>query len=193
MATTRAEPGSRRFGASELPTGEEADLPIAPLLEAQKEIIDTMARGTGLRETLSQITSLVERLAPPALCSILLLDKSRVLQILVNLIGNTKQAIVSAPGQSHHMTPQVDITNHADGRRLRIRVEDDGEGIPKENLTQLFVHGFTARKNGHGFGLHSCALAAKDMGGTITAHSDGPGKGAAFTLLLPFKPVAYMR
>jgi two-component system NtrC family sensor kinase len=52
-------------------------------------------------------------------------------------------------------------------------------------MARLFTHGFTTRKNGHGFGLHSCALAAKEMGGTITAHSDGPGKGATFTLELP--------
>jgi signal transduction histidine kinase len=72
---------------------------------------------------------------------------------------------------------------------LRIRVEDDGEGIAPENLTRLFAHGFTTRKTGHGFGLHSCALAAKEMGGTLTAASDGPGKGATFTLELPIQSV----
>jgi signal transduction histidine kinase len=56
-------------------------------------------------------------------------------------------------------------------------------------MGRLFVHGFTTRKKGHGFGLHSCALAAKEMGGAITAHSDGPGKGATFTLELPVNPV----
>jgi signal transduction histidine kinase len=70
---------------------------------------------------------------------------------------------------------------------IRVEVEDNGEGITPENLTRLFTHGFTTRKSGHGFGLHSCALAAKAMGATIRAHSDGSGKGARFTLDLPFK------
>src|SRR5436190_18321929 len=80
-------------------------------------------------------------------------------------------------------------TDHTDERRLRICVEDNGEGIAPENLARLFAHGFTTRKHGHGFGLHSCALAVKEMGGTLTAQSNGPGQGAAFTLELPIKPV----
>ena len=116
---------------------------------------------------------------------LLLLDKHRVLQILVNLIGNAKHATDGAPGRSHQIKLRMDIAEPAGGPRLTIRVEDDGEGIEPENLARLFGHGFTTRKNGHGFGLHSCALAAKEMAGTMTAHSDGPGKGAVFTLQLP--------
>jgi NO-binding membrane sensor protein with MHYT domain len=124
---------------------------------------------------------------------LLLLDKSRVLQILVNLISNAKQAMDGVRDRAHRMTLRVDVAGLADERRLRIRVEDNGEGIPPENLPQLFVHGFTTRKNGHGFGLHSCALTAKEMGGTLTANSDGPGKGATFTLELPTKPGGHIR
>ena len=111
------------------------------------------------------------------------LDKHLVLQVLVNLIGNAKQAM------SHQITLRVEVADLVDGRCLRICVEDDGEGIAPENLSRLFAHGFTTRKNGHGFGLHSCALAAKEMNGTLTARSDGPGKGAVFTLELPIKSV----
>jgi signal transduction histidine kinase len=119
---------------------------------------------------------------------LLMLDKHLVLQILVNLIGNAKRAMDGVPDRSHQIALRIQISEPADGSRLRIRVEDDGEGIAPENLARLFSHGFTTRKNGHGFGLHSCALAAKEMAGTITAHSDGPGKGAAFTLELPAIP-----
>lgn len=73
----------------------------------------------------------------------------------------------------------------AAGSSLRVSVKDEGEGIMEENLTRIFAHGFTTRKAGHGFGLHSCALAARQMGGALTALSDGPGKGATFTLVLP--------
>jgi len=64
-------------------------------------------------------------------------------------------------------------------------VSDNGMGIAAEHLTRVFAHGFTTRPDGHGFGLHSCVLAAQDMGGTLVAHSEGPGRGATFTLDLP--------
>jgi len=69
---------------------------------------------------------------------------------------------------------------------LRVAMRDNGVGIPAANLKQIFNHGFTTRKNGgHGFGLHSGALAAREMGGALTAASDGPGTGATFTLKIP--------
>lgn len=74
-----------------------------------------------------------------------------------------------------------------DDQHLRIEVADNGVGISQENLTKLFKHGFTTRKDGHGFGLHSGALAAKEMNGSLTAHSEGLGYGATFTLELPLK------
>ena len=120
---------------------------------------------------------------------LLMLDKSRVLQIMVNLIGNAKQAMDGVTDHAHLLTLRVEVADLSNERNLRIRVEDEGEGIAPENLARLFVHGFTTRKNGHGFGLHSCALAAKEMGGTLTAQSAGLGKGAAFTLDLPIKQV----
>jgi C4-dicarboxylate-specific signal transduction histidine kinase len=116
---------------------------------------------------------------------LLLLDKHLVLQILINLIGNAKQALAAVPERSHQITLQTELTEASEGYRLRIRVEDNGEGIMPENLKRLFTHGFTTRKNGHGFGLHSCALAAKEMNGNMRAHSDGPGQGAVFTLEIP--------
>jgi signal transduction histidine kinase len=78
------------------------------------------------------------------------------------------------------------VTNGGD--RVRIALIDNGIGIPAENLSRVFNHGFTTKKDGHGFGLHSSCLAAKEMQGTLTAHSDGTGKGATFTLELPCQP-----
>jgi PAS domain S-box-containing protein len=112
------------------------------------------------------------------------LDRARVLQILVNLISNAGHALENAPGEANRITLTVDAV---DGSNLRVSVRDEGEGISAQNLTRIFAHGFTTRKSGHGFGLHSCALAARQMGGTLTAHSDGPGRGATFTLELPIE------
>jgi PAS domain S-box-containing protein len=110
------------------------------------------------------------------------LDRAQVQQILVNLISNAKNAMENVASGLRRITLRVDMVG---GSSVRVCVKDEGEGIPQENLTRIFAHGFTTRKAGHGFGLHSCALAAKQMGGTLTAHSDGPGQGATFTLQLP--------
>jgi PAS domain S-box-containing protein len=112
-------------------------------------------------------------------------EKHKVLQILVNLIRNAKYACDDSKKKEKHLT--VRVSNGDD--RVRIAIIDNGVGIPAENITKIFNHGFTTRQTGHGFGLHSGALAAKEMGGTLLVHSDGPGKGATFTLELPLKPL----
>jgi two-component system, NtrC family, sensor kinase len=109
------------------------------------------------------------------------LEKHKILQILVNLVRNAKYACDESGREDKRLTLRV----ANDDGRVKISVIDNGVGIPSENLTRIFNHGFTTRKGGHGFGLHSGALAAKEMGGSLTVHSDGPGQGAAFTLELP--------
>jgi PAS domain S-box-containing protein len=110
-------------------------------------------------------------------------EKHKILQILVNLLRNAKHACQETDRADKRLTVRV---ANGDGR-IKISVSDNGIGIPPENLTRIFEHGFTTRKEGHGFGLHSSALAAKEMGGSLSAHSDGPGRGATFTLSLPLQ------
>ena len=111
-------------------------------------------------------------------------ERHKVLQILVNLIRNAKYACDESGRQDKRLTMQI---RPGDGR-VQIIAVDNGVGIPAENLTRIFNHGFTTRENGHGFGLHSGALAASELGGSLTVHSDGPGKGASFTLEIPLHP-----
>jgi two-component system, NtrC family, sensor kinase len=114
-------------------------------------------------------------------------DKHKVLQILINLIGNAKYALM----ESDQPAPQTILGVKANGgKHLYITVRDNGVGIAPENLIRIFSHGFTTRQNGHGFGLHSGFLAAKEMGGLLSVQSEGPGCGALFTLELPIKPGA---
>jgi len=109
-------------------------------------------------------------------------EKHKILQILVNLLRNAKYACQESDREDKRLTVRV-----ADGDgRVKISVSDNGVGIPPENLTRIFSHGFTTWKNGHGFGLHSGALAAKEMGGSLSVRSDGPGQGATFILELPY-------
>lgn len=110
-------------------------------------------------------------------------DRHKVLQILVNLLSNAKYALDEADGEK---SLTVCVAPESDGT-VKIEVRDTGVGIEPENLSRIFQHGFTTKKDGHGFGLHSGALAAKELGGTLSAHSDGPGRGAVFTLKLPIQ------
>jgi PAS domain S-box-containing protein len=108
-------------------------------------------------------------------------DKHRVLQILVNVIRNAKYACDEASGGAKRVTVRI----RAVGATVQIAVIDTGVGIARENLDRIFNHGFTTRSEGHGFGLHSAALAAKELGGSLAAESAGLGRGATFTLTLP--------
>ncbi|WP_137820632.1 DAHL domain-containing protein [Pseudomonas sp. 2FG] len=155
----------------------------APSMVEPLQISDLLEEALRLNTgalTLHRVTVVKEFAEVP----VLLLDKHRLLLILINLISNAKHAMAHLVERSRRMTLCVDVV---DKSNIRICVKDEGEGIAPDNLTRIFAHGFTTRKDGHGFGLHSCALAAMEMGGTLTAHSDGPGKGAAFTLELPCK------
>lgn len=114
------------------------------------------------------------------------LDKQKVLQILVNLIKNAREALCESTSQTHR---QIIIrTLRSSEHMLQIQVSDNGVGISPNNLTRIFSHGFTTKKTGHGFGLHSCANAAIEMGGSLSVHSDGIEKGATFTLEIPYVP-----
>jgi signal transduction histidine kinase len=114
-------------------------------------------------------------------------DKHALLQIVVNLLHNAKYACEA----SNRADKRVTVRAKAAGPdRVKVEVTDNGIGIPPENITRIFSQGFTTRKDGHGFGLHSGALAAKHLGGTLTVQSAGVGCGATFTLELPLHPPA---
>src|ERR1035437_458360 len=114
----------------------------------------------------------------PAVC----VDRHKVLQILINLLRNAKYALAARSEDDKRIVIRL---GQASPERVKITIGDNGIGIDPTHLTSIFNHGFTTKKDGHGFGLHSGANAAKEMGGTLTAHSDGLGKGAEFTLELP--------
>jgi PAS domain S-box-containing protein len=110
------------------------------------------------------------------------LDRHKVMQILVNLIRNARYALQESNGPDRKLRIRAEL---AEGRRLRITVADNGVGISAANLKHIFEYGFTTRKSGHGFGLHSCAVAAQEMDGTLSVASEGVGLGAVFTLEIP--------
>ncbi|MGE0643896.1 MAG: ATP-binding protein [Nitrospira sp.] len=111
-------------------------------------------------------------------------DRHQVLQVLVNLITNAKNAMVEHSGPTRCLTLRIGV--YSDRMPYsRFEVVDTGGGIKQENLSKLFAQGFTTRKAGHGLGLHSAAIVAKNLGGALHAQSAGEGQGATFTLDLP--------
>ncbi len=110
-----------------------------------------------------------------------MVDKHKVLQILINLISNAKHALDVLPESQRMLCVRLS----SEGAWARVQVVDNGIGIAPEFRERLFKHGFTTRKDGHGFGLHASVLAAKMMGGRLTLESEGPGLGATATLELP--------
>ena len=113
------------------------------------------------------------------------LDQHKVLQILINLISNAMQSVTSAPVTPKQIIVTVSPGTRPDRATVRFLVTDNGGGIAPQNLTRIFSHGFTTKASGHGFGLHSAANAAREMDGSLSAISDGPGAGATFILEIP--------
>jgi signal transduction histidine kinase len=113
---------------------------------------------------------------------LIITDRHKVLQILLNLVRNATDAVSSAGALPREITVRL---RRLGEDRIKIQVADNGVGIPPENLVRVFSHGFTTKKDGHGFGLHSGAIAAGQLGGSLTVESEGPNRGATFTLELP--------
>jgi len=129
----------------------------------------------------SEIT--VKIVVAPTLARAIPIDRHRILQILVNLISNARDAV------GGRTTREIRIEATVDADRLAILVADSGVGISPEVLARVFGAGFTSKPQGHGYGLHSSALTARQLGGVLEVHSDGEGCGARFTLTVPIEEV----
>jgi PAS domain S-box-containing protein len=193
--------------AESLPTQQQASLDELNLLgtnvEHIKQIIDVQqstARADAMAEEVHPVdlleqairvdaaapewnnTVIIRELTPtPAIVT----DRHLVLQILINLLSNARHAVMNNGLPEKRLVVRSGTQSRDDRNSVRIEVADNGIGIEPENLIRIFNFGFTTKNKGHGFGLHSSANAAKKLGGSLTALSDGPGKGATFILELP--------
>jgi signal transduction histidine kinase len=104
-------------------------------------------------------------------------------------MGNAKHALRASNQVQKKIILRVLEEDYEGAAGVRIEVTDNGVGIPPENLTRIFNHGFTTKKEGHGFGLHASANSVHQLGGSLKVHSEGSGCGATFIVKLPLKAV----
>ncbi len=112
----------------------------------------------------------------------LTLDRHKLIQILGNVLSNAHHALRDQTQGERMLTVRIHPLTQGS---FAIDVEDSGTGIETAVLQRLFEFGFTTKKDGHGFGLHASANLAKELGGELCGHSDGPGRGARFSLRMP--------
>lgn len=108
-------------------------------------------------------------------------SKIKLIHILINLVKNAREALDANQTDNRMITLFVG----QEAGRAVIKVRDNGIGIAPEALEKVFSHGFSTKKGGHGFGLHSSQLAIEEMGGSIRVESEGLGQGATFVLSFP--------
>jgi signal transduction histidine kinase len=110
------------------------------------------------------------------------LDRHKVLQIVMNLLTNARDAVLTRPAGERQIIVSTRAGDHAS---FEIAVEDNGCGVDPQHLDRIFHLGFTTKTAGNGLGLHYSACAARELHGNLTARSEGVGRGAAFLLVLP--------
>ena len=110
-------------------------------------------------------------------------DAGRLIQVLLNLLNNARQAILSTTGQGR-ISLSIRPVQNQDHRWVTVEVEDDGPGIPEAFIDRIFEPFFTTREDGTGFGLYFASEILKEQGGRLTARNN-PVAGATFTLWLP--------
>jgi PAS domain S-box-containing protein len=114
----------------------------------------------------------------------ILVDKVKLLQILINLIQNAKDALIENLNFNQKKLI-ISLKKNRLKNNIILKFQDNGIGILSEDLAKIFSLGFTTKETGHGLGLHMSALNAKDIRGSLLVESNGIGNGAIFTLTFP--------
>ncbi|MCO5169893.1 MAG: HAMP domain-containing histidine kinase [Planctomycetes bacterium] len=113
-------------------------------------------------------------------------DPDALKEALLNLLFNALQAVAGGAGPTAGEGGGVSLRGGRAGEQVWVEVADTGVGIAPQDLDRLFEPFFTTRgSEGTGLGLALVYGTVTRHGGTITAESDGPGRGARFRVLLP--------
>jgi len=105
-------------------------------------------------------------------------DKNQIKQVLINLIKNSMEAIFN--------DGIIELSVSKEKEDVIIKIKDNGEGIPKENLQKIFNLYFTSKAKGTGIGLSIIQRIINEHDGIITVDSI-VGEGTVFTIILPVR------
>ncbi|MCP4474688.1 MAG: hypothetical protein GY821_09030, partial [Gammaproteobacteria bacterium] len=144
------------------------------------DLIDAALKMSGCDERKKSITLEKDYKISPTMTT----DRTKVIEILVNLFRNSQQAMKSNALQEVNVMNIVIDQDEVD-KMVRITVSDNGSGISPEHKVKIFSCNFTTKPDGHGVGLHASANLAKELGGSLQLEESVPGEGATFSLLLP--------
>lgn len=114
-------------------------------------------------------------------------ERTKLFQILMNVVKNGVDALLESDIKSKQLILRI---HEKDDSHFMIQVSDNGTGILPANIKKIFTHGMTTKKTGHGFGLHTSALYAEELGGELFAESEGVNCGSTFTLILPYRLIS---
>ena len=106
----------------------------------------------------------------------LMLDRHKLIQILGNLLSNARHALKARAEGPRQLVLRV---RRQGADSVAIEVQDSGVGIEQGVLRRLFEFGFTTKKEGHGFGLHTSAILAKELAGELVGVQRRAGAGRA--------------
>ncbi|MDJ0834995.1 MAG: two-component regulator propeller domain-containing protein [Acidobacteriota bacterium] len=146
--------------------GQELNLIVENALKVQDEALER--RHITLKTILGDV-------------SLIKVQKTQLMHIIINLLKNAAEAMETVMDRDRVLT----VETRQNGKTVQLVIRDTGVGIAAEHLKKMFSYGFTTKESGHGFGLHFCWRAMKEMGGTITVESEGRDMGAEFVMTFP--------
>lgn len=117
------------------------------------------------------------------------LERTRLLQVFANLVGNAMDAMKPLPDRQHVLSIRIEQQPAA----IAVAFEDSGVGITPEQRERIFTHGYTTKPHGHGYGLHYSLNTMRQMGGRIEIASPGENRGSTFTVFIPLTIAAEAR
>ncbi|MFN2439944.1 MAG: PAS domain-containing sensor histidine kinase, partial [Chitinophagaceae bacterium] len=109
---------------------------------------------------------------------LVLADKTHMNRLFTNLLTNSIDAC------KNENTCNIEIVEEKGDKEIIIQIRDNGEGIPEEMRSKIFVPNFTTKSSGTGLGLAMCKSIVEQSGGTIWFQTE-EGKGSSFFVQLP--------
>ncbi len=116
------------------------------------------------------------------------LPRNPLMQLLLNLLKNSLEAIIEEMLNNEHLNGTIQLTaSPYTQEQFRITITDNGCGYDTETVGDIFQSGHTTKQRGSGYGLHSAATFVQSLGGEIQADSQGSHQGMKITITLPLQ------